>query len=136
MPAYQRLIVAEGIDERRNSQWIVTVAKGYAYIAQQSASFRASNRTRAESFTELLFCQREQRDQFRVAAYAGSRTEFLSPLHTDWLSLRPGLLSCRQALRGLARLFPETQAFFRHLIDRTYFLADVAAKDEVAHQWT
>src|SRR5260370_4987637 len=35
-----------------------------------------------------------------------------------------------------ARLFPETQAFLYNLVDRAYLLADVAAKDEVAHQWT
>src|SRR5258708_20187123 len=48
--AYQRLVIAESVYERRYRQWIAAIAKRYAYIAQQSPPFRASNVTLAEAF--------------------------------------------------------------------------------------
>src|SRR5215469_98001 len=121
MGAYQRLVIVESVDERRYRQWIAAVAKRYANIAQQPAPFRTSNGTRAEAFPELLFRQREQWDQFRVAAYTGSWTEFLASSHLEQLP-------------RFARLFPGTQTLLHHLVDRANLLADIAAKDEVAHQ--
>src|SRR5258708_35479658 len=43
--AYQRLVIAESVDERRYRQLIARISKPYAYIAPQSAPFPAHNWT-------------------------------------------------------------------------------------------